>query len=240
MGRRKKVLQEIALDSDNEQPPSTSEKPVAVEPPAPIPEPLPEPVMSKTVDQPPPIIEPEKAPVTVSAPEPTAPAQRKSVRKRAAATSSTTTKNTLTEQRRESLRKANEARLRKKIEKEIAEKERARQEAERRMEQKVQKMVEEQMKRYQSVSYAPPKKPLSRRAIVKSTLRPAVQHYKEDYMDEDGEEDVDGSEQEEDDDDDDEDYEVLEEHESVNQRKSVVNNQPQTYQQRLFSQIFGK
>lgn len=206
MARRKKVLQEIALESDDES---------ATVPPADQPTIEPTEIVTQQPVQELPLPTP-----------PPPPAQPKRQRKPAAPS--------VQEQRRESLRKANEAKLRKKIEKEIADKERRRQDDERRMEQKVQQMVEMQLRRMQAASYAPPQPSLSRRAIAKNqpTLRPTKIHDEYEMEDYDLVPETELSDVE--------DEEDLPPPPPVSAARARVQPDPQSYQNRLFSQIFGK
>ena len=223
MARRKKVLQEIALDSDEENPSKTTVDTSTTE--------VPQPVEQQAPPPPPPPPAPVQQPTVIE--QPVAPIKKKSRKALAPAA---------VDQRREALRKANEAKLRKKIERELAEKERRRNEEEHRMELKVKQMVEEQLRRYQSASYVPTQQSMSRRAKVKVPYKkpPPIPSMVDD------------------DDEDEDDYQIVQD--SVNEYgeddEEMEAEQPpasygrarvpptagatQSYQQRLFSQIFGK
>ena len=236
MARRKKVLQEIAIDSDNEQTPTVPTPPVDS--------------VAESIEQPPapPVAESPTTTTTTTTTttvaEPVAPSVKeipvqpivKSQRKKSVATL------VVQDQRREALRKANEAKLRKKIEKEIADKERKRQEEERRMEQRVQELVNQQLRRFQQATYAPPQRPLSRRAIVGGSSRRRVNDnedmYEEDYQmipepvtaisdeyydDEEGDDEIETPMPE-----------------STISRARAPLKEVNTYQQKIYSQIFGK
>ena len=245
MVRRKKVLQEISLDSDGGEGGEEQQQQQQQQ------QQQPPPVVAEaaTVDSSPaeqpqqPQQEVPSVPVTVDEQPPS----RKRARSR---TPAKVTPPSLNDKRRDALRKANEAKLRKKIEREIAEKERKRIEEERRMELKVQQMVQEQLKKFQAATYTPQRPAMSRRAIVKAPfqsphktvghLHPA-KHFENSHDDDDDDEEEDAvydDDEYADDGGDDDDDDVVEQ----NIASRTLAKQPSLpdHQQRLFSQIFGK
>ena len=129
---RKKVIKEIPLNSDDDYEPTTYNDSATVEQPAAaaaanVAEPASHPISATP---------PPSKPTAAEAPPP-APVKKKAmgIPQRA-----------VTQKRLESLRAANEARLRQKIERELLEKKRRDEEQERMLEQKMRKIVEETMK----------------------------------------------------------------------------------------------
>lgn len=147
MGAKKRVIREIPLDSDSEV--EQVEEPVTEPVEAPVVEPEPKKQRAKKIK----VVEPEPEPVPepVEVPEPKEERPKKKV---------------ISAKRAESLRKANEARLRQKIEKQIADEKAQKESQERMLEEKILKLLSRHVQRPAPQPVAPTNKNVSKRNVV--------------------------------------------------------------------------
>lgn len=155
---RKKVIKEIPLNSDDDD-----DSTMAQESPAPNPTTTPT-TATETQTAIPSTPPPAPAP-TVPPPTP--------VKKKAIAIP----QRAVTQKRLDSLKAANEARLRLKIEKELEDKRRREQEQDRAMEQKMKKMVEDLLKAKEKFAQPPPPQPVQKPSRFSRLPPPALQEY---------------------------------------------------------------